>query len=154
MRRLTAVMTRNVAGSSSTADPEKPALRSRLLLRLSGLLLILVLLCVLVLTGQLESVATGNRVLLSAILFIAGAWLVFSILSLVQHDLLDPLNHIRIWARNRREGHYTDPIPTPLYTACTELADDLSQLESRLKSSGKHESEATAAGNLESESLQ
>jgi two-component system nitrate/nitrite sensor histidine kinase NarX len=147
-------MTRNVSGSSSTADREKPALRSRLLMRLSGLLLILLLLCVLVLTGQLESIATGNRVLLSAILFIAGAWLAFSTLLLVQHNLLDPLNHIRNWARNRRQGHYTDPIPTPLYAACTELAEDLSQLESRLMSSGNHEADTAATEKLESESLQ
>ena len=58
-------------------------------------------------------------------LLLAGGGLAYSILALVQSNLLDPLADIRSWARRVREGRYADPIPRPAYEAFAELADDL-----------------------------
>jgi len=91
-------------------EPGKPTLRSRLLVRLSALLLVLLLLGLLALTGPVASLTPGNRVVFAGLLFLAGAALVFSVLSLVQHNMLDLLSHIRTWATNLGDGRHPDPI--------------------------------------------
>ncbi len=127
-------MPRSVTTSSAPAGLRKPTLRSRLLVRLACLLLILLFLGLVVLAGQRESVTAGARVLLTVLLLAGGMVLLYSVLSLVQRNLLDPLSSIRPWARNIREGIYTDPIPTPRYGAFAELADDLNSLGKKLQS--------------------
>lgn len=148
-------MPRSATNSSSFLEPGKPTLRSRLLVRLSALLLVLLLLGLLALTGPVASLTTGNRVVFAGLLFLAGAALVFSVLSLVQHNMLDLLSHIRTWATNLGDGRHTDPIPTPLAEACAELADDLNWLSKKLRSPGKvRRNAADNTRDLESESLQ
>ncbi|NNG12646.1 MAG: GAF domain-containing protein [Halobacteria archaeon] len=114
-------------------EPGKLTLRGRLLVRLSGLLLVLILLCLVALAGPAAVITDTNRTLISGVLFAAGCGLIFSILSLVQNHLLDLLGQIRTWARNLREGRYSDPIPTPVDSSCAGLADDLNRLGSRLR---------------------
>jgi two-component system nitrate/nitrite sensor histidine kinase NarX len=127
-------MPRSVTTRSAPAGLRKPTLRSRLLVRLACLLLILLLLGLVVLAGQRDSVTAGARVLFTILLLAGGTVLLYSVLSLVQRNLLDPLSSIRPWARNIREGIYTDPIPTPRYGAFAELADDLNSLGEKLQS--------------------
>lgn len=126
-------MSRAVANGSSQAGPRKPTLRSRLLVRLAGLLLILFLLGLVVFAMKSASFTAGIRAPLTVLLLLGGTLLAYSVLSLVQHNLLDPLSHIRSWASDLRQGKYTDPIPTPSYGSFAELTDDLNSLGKKLQ---------------------
>ena len=106
-------MSRNAINGSRLAEPQKSTLRSRLLVRLAGLLLILFILGLVVLAGQLETVPAATGMILTTLLLVSGTVLAYSILSLVQHHLLDPLSSMKAWASALRQGKYTDPIPTP-----------------------------------------
>jgi two-component system nitrate/nitrite sensor histidine kinase NarX len=116
----------------------KSTLRSRLLVRLAGLLLILFVLGVAALL-ELPAHITDTLALVSAaLLLIAGSMLAYSILALVQNNLLGPLSGIRAWARSISQEKYADPIPTPLYGPFAELADDLNSLGKKLLSRRKN----------------
>jgi len=112
-------------------------LRSRLLVRLFGLLVLLGITGALLQLDRVAAFSSGNRALLGVLLFIAGAALSISILSLVQHNLLDPLVQIRSWARKMREGRHIDPIPSPSCDGFADLAADLNSLGKRLGDSGQ-----------------
>jgi two-component system nitrate/nitrite sensor histidine kinase NarX len=127
-------MSRGAETGSRLAEPRKLTLRGRLLVRLAGLLLILFVLGLIVLAGQPESVPAAIGAALTVLLLVSGTALAYSVLSLVQLHLLDPLSSIRGWARNIHLGKYTDPIPTPHYGPFAELADDLNGLGKKLQS--------------------
>ena len=127
-------MSRNIINGSRLAEPRKSTLRSRLLVRLAGLLLILFILGLIVLAGQAETETAMTGVALTVLLLISGMLLVYSILSLVQHHLLDPLSSMKAWASALRQGKYTDPIPTPHYGPFAELSGDLNNLGNKLQS--------------------
>jgi len=130
------------ASSNNDASTGKEStLRSRLLVRLFLLLVLLGFTTALLQLDWIAAFSSGNRALLGVLLFIGGAALSLSILSLVQHNLLDPLVHIRAWARKMREGRYTDPIPSPNYSAFADLAADLNRLGKRLGSTGRKQNE-------------
>ncbi len=147
-------MPRSAIHSSPFVEPGRLTLRGRLLVRLSGLLLVLVLLCLLALTGPVAPISGTGRTLVTGLLFVAGCGLAFSILSLVQNHLLDLLGQIRTWARNLREGRYSDPIPTPVEHSCAGLAEDLNQLGSRLRTPAEAGPGVAGPREAESASLQ
>lgn len=103
-------------------------LRSRLLIRLAGLLVILAVSTFLFVLNETGSITTLTRTILGVILFISGTGLLISTLALVQNHLLDPLSQIRVWARRKSEGRYTDPIPSSNYRAFADIASDLNSL--------------------------
>jgi two-component system nitrate/nitrite sensor histidine kinase NarX len=121
------------SSTSDTSTGKESTLRSRLLIRLFGLLVLLGINVALLQLDRTMTFSSSNRALLGVLLFIGGAALSISILSLVQHHLLDPLVHIRTWARKMREGRYTDPIPAPTYSGFADLAADLNRLGKRLR---------------------
>ena len=136
------------AGKEST-------LRSRLLVRLFSLLVLLGITAALLQLDQVAAFSSNVRALFGVLLFIAGAALSVSILSLVQHNLLDPLVQVRSWARKMREGRYTDPIPSPAYSGFADLAADLNRLGKRIGNGGqKHNSRLFSEHDLEERSLQ
>ncbi|MEN8107410.1 MAG: histidine kinase [Pseudomonadota bacterium] len=118
-------MLRSIPDNSTLSRHRNPTLRARLLIRLGTLLLVLFLLALIVITGHTEILDAGQRAIAATLLVVGGAALVYSILALVQTNLLDPLADIRLWARKVREGRHTDPVPTPPCDAFAELADDL-----------------------------
>ena len=130
-------------------------LRSRLLVRLIMLLLILGAFTLLTAGIGLVTIPPPIRTILGVLLFAAGTGLLVSILGLVQHQLLDPLSQTRAWASRVREGQYSDPIPTPRYSAFADLADDLNQLGEQLsaRNSGRERTRANGE-QLEENSLQ
>jgi two-component system nitrate/nitrite sensor histidine kinase NarX len=113
-------------------------LRSRLLVRLAGLLLILFILGFAGILGLAARVPETLTFVTAGVLLVAGSLLAYSILTLVQHNLLGPLSGIRTWARSISQGQYADPIPTPYYGPFAELADDLNRLGRRLLSQRKN----------------
>ena len=147
-------MSRSATNGSPLAEPRESTLRSRLLVRLAGLLLILFILGLVVLAGQPETVSTALRVLSTVLLLVGGTVLAYSVLSLVQHNLLDPLSHIRTWAREICHGKYTDPIPTPPYGAFAELAGDLNSLGKKLQSLRRNRLGVSDTQDSERKSLQ
>ena len=147
-------MPRSAIHSSPLVEPGRLTLRGRLLVRLSGLLLVLVLLCLVALAGPAAALSGSNRTIITGLLFAAGCGLVFSILSLVQNHLLDLLGHIRTWALNLREGRYSDPIPTPVDSTCAGLTDDLNRLGSQLRTPAEPRTGSSGTRELESASLQ
>jgi two-component system nitrate/nitrite sensor histidine kinase NarX len=120
-----------VSSNNDASTGGETTLRSRLLVRLFLLLVLLGITSALLQLDRIAAFSSGNRALLGVLLFIGGAALSLSILSLVQHNLLDPLVQVRMWARKMREGRYTDPIPSLKYSGFAELAADLNLL-------GKH----------------
>jgi len=147
-------MPRSATDNSPLLETSKPAVRSRLLVRLSALLLVLILLVVLAVAGSVATIKPEIRWFLFGLLLLAGFGCAISVLSLVQHHLLDPLSHIKSWARNLCEHRDTAPLPASLYTACAELANDLEYLGKSVASSAKTRSAATNVVNLEADSLQ
>jgi two-component system nitrate/nitrite sensor histidine kinase NarX len=123
--------------NTDAGTARKSTLRSRLLVRLLGLLVLLGITSALLQLDRITALSSLNRALLGLLLFTGGAALSLAILSLVQHNLLDPLVHNRGWARKMREGRYTDPIPSPAYSGFADLAADLNQLGKRLGPAGK-----------------
>jgi len=122
------------ASSNNDADTGREStLRSRLLVRLFGLLVLLGITVALLQLDRTMGFSRLHLALLGVLLFSGGAALSISILSLVQNHLLDPLVHIRAWARKMREGRYTDPIPSPTYSGFADLAADLNRLGKRLR---------------------
>jgi two-component system nitrate/nitrite sensor histidine kinase NarX len=109
-------------------------LRSRLLVRLAGFLLILFILGLGALAGPPDILPARLVAALTVLLLVGGTVLAYSVLLLVQHNLLDPLSSVRTWARDTCHGKYTDPIPTPRYGPFAELADDLNSLGKKLQS--------------------
>jgi len=144
--------------ATTNTDPvrgRESTLRSRLLVRLIGLIILLGITTALLLLDPAGTISTSNRVLLGGLLFICGAVLSLSILRLVQHNLLEPLVQIRSWARKMREGRYTDPIPSPSYSGFADLAADLNRLGKRLGGAGKkHNNNPFDERDLEERSLQ
>ena len=122
-------MDRNAPPDQRRVQSRRSTLRSRLLVRLAGLLLIVFILGLVVLGGLPETVAAATGVALTTLLLISATVLAYSILSLVQHHLLDPLSSMKAWASSLRQGKYTDPIPTPHYGPFAELAGDLAAAE-------------------------
>ena len=140
---------RSTPDSRSLPRNRNTTLRSRLLVRLGGLLVVMLLL---VLTGAATRsglMDMPRQALVAILLLIAGAGLLYSILALVQANLLDPLVNIRNWARRVREGRYADPIPTPAYEAFAELADDLVGIAVGQRSSRGDDSSQSQTGNIE-----
>jgi len=127
-------MSRNSINGSRPAEARSSTLRSRLLVRLGGLLLILLILGFVVLAGQPVTLPAAAGMVLTILLLISGTVLAYSILSLVQHHLLDPLSSMKTWASTLRQGQYTDPIPTPHYGPFAELAGDLNSLGKKVQS--------------------
>jgi two-component system nitrate/nitrite sensor histidine kinase NarX len=125
-------MPRAAADTPALNKGQTKTLRSRLLIRLLGLLVILAVSSLLFIVSRPETDSAANHSFLSIALFVTGAALVISILLLVQNQLLDPLSNVKLWARKMREGRYTDPIPSPAYSAFAELADDLNLLGKRM----------------------
>jgi len=128
-------MTQTVVNRSGLGAAHKATLRSRLLIRLLGLTIIMLLFLLVIF---FKTSSPGSQFLLPGILFIAGISIIFSILALVQKNLLDPLGYIRSWAKKVLAGRYADPIPAPAYSAFAELADDLNQLGRKLSKGGVH----------------
>jgi len=142
-------------GTVINVSPTDRTLKSRLLIRLAGLLVILAITTFLFILNRMESITTLNRTIMGVILFISGAGLLLSTLALVQNHLLDPLSHIKSWARKKREGRYTDPIPSSNYGAFADLANDLNILGTSIPSSRSRNSTATYnEQELEEKSLQ
>jgi two-component system nitrate/nitrite sensor histidine kinase NarX len=131
-------MERNPPLDQRHVQPHNTTLRSRLLVRLAGLLLILFLLGFAGIAGAPTFVPEALGIAGVVLLLIAGLLLAYSILALVQHNLLGPLSIIRTWARNISHGKYADPIPTPGYGPFAELADDLNSLGKKLLSQRKN----------------
>jgi two-component system nitrate/nitrite sensor histidine kinase NarX len=123
--------------SNDASTGRESTLRSRLLVRLFGLLVLLGITTALLQLEQTTGLSVFSRALLGVLLFLGGAVLSISILSLVQRNLLEPLVQIRSWARKVREGRYTDPIQAPAYSAFADLAADLNQLGKRLVPAGR-----------------
>ena len=83
-------MSRAAANTPAIIKGHRKTLRSRLLVRLFGLLAILAISSLLFIVSRPETENPANSTLMSVVLFITGAALVISILSLVQNQLLDP----------------------------------------------------------------
>jgi two-component system nitrate/nitrite sensor histidine kinase NarX len=129
-------MSQTTAKTSPVAHGHGRTLRSRLLLRLTGLLIILAASTFLFVLNRMESITTLNSTIMAVILFFSGAGLLISTLALVQNHLLDPLSHIRSWARKKREGRYADPIPSSNYSAFADLASDLNSIGASIPGTG------------------
>ncbi len=141
--------------NNDASTGRESTLRSRLLVRLIGLLVLLGITSALLQLEQTAALSSGVRILLGVLLFIGGAALSLSILSLVQHNLLEPLVQVRAWARKMREGRYTDPIPSPAYSGFADLAADLNRLGKRLGPAGrKRNAQLFNEHDLEERSLQ
>ena len=123
--------------SNDAATGRESTLRSRLLLRLSGLLVLLGITTALLQLEQIAGLSVTSRVLLGVLLFLGGAVLSISILSLVQRNLLEPLMQVRVWAREVRAGRDTAPIPAPACSGFADLATNLNQLGKRLVPAGR-----------------
>lgn len=108
------------------------ALRGRLLARLLGLLVLLGITAGLLLLEHTATLGATSRTVLAILLLAGGVTLGFSILSLVQHHLLEPLRQIGAWAGRLREGRYAEPIPSPAGGYFADLAADLNRLGRRL----------------------
>ncbi|MGD2056670.1 MAG: histidine kinase [Gammaproteobacteria bacterium] len=147
-------MPRSVTDISLIPEARRPALRKRLLTRLSALLAVLILLGVLGLTEAAATLTPEIRLALLLLLMLGGLALTASLMTLVQRNLLDPLDHISSWARNLCEHSYTEPLPASLYAACTQLAHDLEHLGNSLGSTAKPRTTATSPIGLEADSLQ
>ena len=148
-------MDRNTPLDQPRVRTHKSTLRSRLLVRLAGLLLILFVLGCAVILGLPVRVTDTLALVSAVILLIAGSMLAYSILALVQNNLLGPLSSIRSWARSISQEKYTDPIPTPPYGPFAELADDLNRLGKKSLSQRKNRlSGASGAQESEQQSLQ
>lgn len=139
--------------SPSIVRPQDTTLRSRLLVRLILLLLIMGVLSLLTAGNGIFTISPLFRTALGVLLFTAGIGLLVSILGLVQHQLLEPLSQIKAWASRIRGGQYSDPIPTPRYSAFADLAADLNELGEQLsarnsgrgktRSDGEHRDESS-----------
>lgn len=105
-------------------DSGTNTLRSRLLIRS----LLLILFIVLILVSLLYSPRSVALYIALSALFAAAISMIFSIFSLVQHHLLDPLALIKDWARKQAEGQFAEPIPIPTYKPFADLAYDLNTL--------------------------
>jgi len=144
-----------MVNGSNHAEPRKSTLRSRLLVRLGGLLLVMFILGFVVLPMQSSTFPADIWTAFIVALLICGALLAYSVLSLVQHNLLGPLGSLRTWARDTRRGTYTDRIPTPSYGPFAELADDLNSLGKQLQSlRGNRQAGLSDGENSEQKSLQ
>ena len=91
-------MARTTSGSPPPARVRGSTLRSRLLLRLIVLLIIMGGFTLLTAGGAPAGLPPLTRTVLGILLFAAGISLLLSILGLVQHQLLEPLSQIREWA--------------------------------------------------------
>jgi two-component system nitrate/nitrite sensor histidine kinase NarX len=148
-------MSRTTTSSSVTARVQDSTLRSRLLVRLFILLLIMGAFTLLTAGNGIVTSSPVTRTVLGVLLFTTGTGLLVSILGLVQHQLLDPLSRIKAWASRIREGQYSDPIPTPQYSAFADLAADLNQLGEQLASRNSGRGKARSGDErLEENSLQ
>jgi hypothetical protein len=123
--------------SNDAGTGTETTLRSRLRVRLFGLLMLLGITTALLQLEQTAALSASSRALLGVLLFLGGALLSISILSLVQRNLLDLLVQVRSWARKVREGRNADPIPAPVYSGFSDLAADLNQLGKRLVPAGR-----------------
>lgn len=125
-------MTRTLTEEPATTSRRGGTLRSRLLSRLIGLILILGLSIFIFAVEGTSDLSSLNKTLLGIALFAGGALLALSIVSLVQTNLLVPLLHIKNWAERVRAGRHTDPVPSPDYPALASLAEDLNKIASRV----------------------
>ncbi len=141
--------------ASDTGTGRESTLRSRLLARLFGLLVLLGITAALLQLEPTAGFSDISRALIGVLLFLGGAALSISILTLVQHNMLEPLVQIRTWARKMREGRYTDPIPAPAYGSFADLAADLNRLgKSLTPASRKQNPHLFDEQDLEERSLQ
>jgi len=139
--------TRDVNGKDRT-------LQSRLLVRLTALLLILAAAVGCFSSGWTVLDNSQNRTLLAALLVASGFLLTLSIVALVRVNLLNPLGEIRAWAANLRDGRLTDPIAVPPDRVFSELAEDLNVIGKRMTSSSSAGSPATfSEADLDADSL-
>lgn len=130
------------------------SLRSRLLLRLAALLLVIAAALVCFSTDWALLQNSQNRLLLAALLFASAFLLILSIFSLVKNSLLNPLGEVRAWAANLRDGRHTDPIAVPPDRAFTELAEDLNVIGKRVTAYfGSRSPTPSSAADLEADSL-
>lgn len=109
------------------SDPGINTLRGRLLLRS----LLLIVFIILIFAALLYSPQQEFINIVLAALFIACISMIFSIFSLVQNNLLNPLSFIKDWARKQAEGRFAEPIPLPSYKPFAELAIDLNLLATK-----------------------
>ncbi len=118
-------------------------MRSRLLMRLALLLLIVTAAvgCFSIEWPALED--SQNRMLLAVLLIASGFLLTLSIATLVQNNLLKPLGEIRAWATSLRDGRHTDPITAPHDRAMIELEEDLNVIGKRMTGSDSNRSSAS-----------
>lgn len=148
-------MSRAHPSTTTTVRAQDSTLRSRLLLRLIVLLLVLGAFTLLTAASDVVAITPLPRIVLGVLLFAAGAGTLASILGLVQHQLLDPLSQVKAWASRIREGQYSDPIPTPRYSAFADLAADLNQLGAQLPARNNHRGKVRPnSEHLEDNSLQ
>jgi two-component system nitrate/nitrite sensor histidine kinase NarX len=66
-------------------------------------------------------------------LLLSGAMVTIVILLRVQHQLLEPLAHMRNWALRMRGGNYSARIPVPGHGEFAELAKDINALANELQ---------------------
>jgi two-component system nitrate/nitrite sensor histidine kinase NarX len=148
-------MSRPNTSTATTVRGRGSTLRSRLLVRLIILLFIMGGFILLTVANGVAGISPLTRPVLGILLFAAGIGLLYSILALVQLQLLDPLSQIRAWADRVRQGQYSDPIPTPRYSAFADLAADLNQLGEQLSALSSGRGQAKLNGeHLEVDSLQ
>jgi two-component system nitrate/nitrite sensor histidine kinase NarX len=135
-------------------DNRRLTVRSRLLLKLLGLLLVLALFWLVVFSDRLVAISTEGRIVISAIVLLAGLWLARSVLVLVQASTSDPHGQISNRVRSLREGRHTDTMPQQPDPSCAELASNLHHLDSRPGNPSRNSGEAADSGKLGSKSLQ
>jgi two-component system nitrate/nitrite sensor histidine kinase NarX len=124
--------------SSNKTAPQDRALRKGLLMRLGGLATTLTIAILLFAGDHASSIKPEIRTLLAALLLSAGLLLLLSILSLVQHQLLEPLSIIRLWAARIRNDTDQSPLTTGHGIVCSDLADDLNSITRRLHGSASN----------------
>ncbi|MGB5606692.1 MAG: histidine kinase [Gammaproteobacteria bacterium] len=147
-------MARTMIDTTPPLNKQYSTLHSRLLVRLTGLLVILGLSILLFVLNGLATASPLARGLLGALLFLAGGGLIASIMILVQQHLLNPLSQIKAWARKMRDGRYTDPIPASTNSACAEITDDLNRLGKRLAPASRRDPAGRREQDLEQHSTQ
>jgi two-component system nitrate/nitrite sensor histidine kinase NarX len=80
------------------------------------------------------SLSGGSQLfLIQVALLMVGAMLTIRLLMSVQHELLEPMDHMRNWASRMREGNLATRIPIPLDGDFVELAHNINALSDELQ---------------------
>ena len=118
---------------STRKHRQDTSMRNALLLRLAGIATVLSTAVLVVAPGFTANINPEYRTLLAAVLLCTGLLLLLSLFSLVQRQLLEPLNRVRNRADRIRNNSGIAPLVTGADITCSDLAEDLNSITQRLR---------------------